>query len=87
MYAFQACAIRYPRFKDKVCPRLNSVLLDRHRQGIKNARTKPLNEATIQIGQDLVLSALATTTLIHNETDPWLTDERGQFSLEPGAHG
>jgi hypothetical protein len=85
MYALRACAIRYPRFTDDVCPRLNSVLLDRHRRGIKDGRTKTLNEAAIQLGRDLALSALASTTPIHDEINPWLTDESGQFSLEPGG--
>ena len=85
MYALRACAMRYPRFTDDVCPRLNSVLLDRHRQGIKDGRTKTLNEAAIQLGRDLALSALASKTPIHDEIDPWLTDESGEFSLEPGG--
>lgn len=85
MYALRACATRYPRFADDVCPRLNSILLDRHRQGIKDGRTKTLNEATIQLGRDLALSALASTTPINDDIDPWLSDESGQFSLELGG--
>jgi hypothetical protein len=84
MYALRACALRYPHFTD-VCPQLNSVLLNRHRQGIKDGRTKTLNEAAIQLGRDLALSALASTTLSHDEIDPWVTDESGQFSLDPGG--
>ncbi|KAF2108871.1 hypothetical protein BDV96DRAFT_586839 [Lophiotrema nucula] len=85
MHTLRACAIRYPRFTEDFCPRLNSVLLDRHRQGIQDGRTKTLNEATIQLGRDLALSALASTTPTPDEIDPWLTDESGQFSLEPGG--
>lgn len=84
MYTLRACAMRYPRFTD-VCPQLNSVLLNRHRQGIKDGRTKTLNEAAIQLGRDLALSALASSTLSHDEIDPWVTDESGQFSLDPGG--
>jgi hypothetical protein len=60
MYTLRACATRYPRFLDDVCPRLNCVLLERHRQGIKDGRVKTLNEAPIQISRDLTLSALAS---------------------------
>jgi hypothetical protein len=84
MYTLRACAMRYPRFTD-VCPQLNSVLLNRHRQGIKDGRTKTLNEAAIQLGRDLALSALASPTLSRDEIDPWVTDESGQFSLDPGG--
>jgi hypothetical protein len=83
MYNLRTCATEYPRFTDDVCPRLNSVLLDRHRKGIKDGRTKTLNEATIQLGRDLALSILISTTPIKVENNPWLTDESGQFPLEP----
>lgn len=85
MYALRACAIRYPRFMDDVCPRLNSILLHRHCQGIQDGRTKTLNEATIQLGRDLALSALASATPVHSEIEPWLMNESGQFSVEPGG--
>jgi hypothetical protein len=84
MYVLRACALRYPRFSD-VCLQLNSVLLKRHCQGIKDGRTKTLNEAAIQPSRDLALSALASSTLSHDEIDPWVTDESGRFSLDPGG--
>jgi hypothetical protein len=85
MYNLRACATKYPRFTDDVCPRLNSILLDRHRQGIKDGRTKTLNEASIQLGRDLTISTLASASPISVENDPWLTDGSGCFPLEPGG--
>jgi hypothetical protein len=85
MYALQVCAIKYHRFTNNVCLQLNSILLHQHCQGIKDGQTKTLNKATIQLGWDLALSALASTTPIHNGIDLWLTDKSGQFSLEPGG--
>jgi hypothetical protein len=40
MYTLRACATRYPRFLDDVCPRLNCVLLDRHVRVSRTAASK-----------------------------------------------
>ena len=57
MYMIRACATEYPRFKENLCPRLNCVLLERHRQSIRYGRLRTLNEVSIQPSRDLALHA------------------------------
>lgn len=85
MYIVRACATQYPRFKEDLCPRLNRVLLERHRQGIRDGRLKTLNEVPIQPGRDLTLPALASAIPNLDEEGHWLTDESGNFSMEAGG--
>jgi hypothetical protein len=82
MNAIRACAIRYPRFLDLFCPPLNCVLLERHRQAIKNGKLKTLAEAPIQPLRDFDLVALESAVLDNGLEDQWTTNIDGRLPID-----
>jgi hypothetical protein len=82
MNAMRACAIRYPRFLDLFCPRLNCVLLDRHRQAIKDGKLKTLVEAPLQPHRDFDLAALGSAVLDNSIEDQWITNIDGRVAID-----
>ncbi|PVI02289.1 hypothetical protein DM02DRAFT_589887 [Periconia macrospinosa] len=82
MNMLRACAARYPRFFHDFRPRLNSVLLERHRQGIQNRRVKTLNEAPLQPHRDFDIITLTSAVPDENVETSWITSEDGHVLVD-----
>lgn len=81
MNMLRACAAEFPSFLHDFRPRLNAVLLERHRQGIRFCRVKTLNEAPIQLHRDFDLGTLAATVVDEDAKNSWLTSQDGCVSV------
>ncbi|KAK4189000.1 hypothetical protein QBC35DRAFT_178221 [Podospora australis] len=77
MNMLRACAARYPRFFQDFRPRLNSVLLSRHRQALQHGRAKTLKEAPIQPHRDFDLVTLASAVPDDILEDSWIMNVDG----------
>jgi hypothetical protein len=64
------------------CPRLNCVLLDRHRQAIKDGKLKTLVEAPLQPHRDFDLAALGSAVLDTSIEDQWITNIDGRVAID-----
>ncbi|ETS76974.1 hypothetical protein PFICI_10848 [Pestalotiopsis fici W106-1] len=82
MNMLRACAATYPRFFVDLLPRLNTVLLARHCQGIQDCRVKTLNEAPLQPHRDLDLITLALAVPNVMAQDQWVTSEDGLVPID-----
>jgi hypothetical protein len=82
MNMLRACAARYPRFFHDFRPRLNSVLLERHRQGIQNCKAKTLNEAPLQPHRDFDIITLDLAVPDENVESDWVTSEDGHVLVD-----
>ncbi|PSR84451.1 hypothetical protein BD289DRAFT_482761 [Coniella lustricola] len=81
MNMLRACAAAYPSFLHDFRPRLNAVLLERHRQGIRSCRVKTLNEAPVQLHRDLDLGVLNAVTHDEAAENRWVTSQDGCVSV------
>lgn len=77
----RACALTYPCFVTDFCPRLNSLLLTRHCEGLQGRRRKTINEAPLQPHRDFDLLALALVVVDDGIVQQWLTNEDGNISV------
>jgi hypothetical protein len=84
MYTLRTCATNFPRF-EILLPRLNSILLQRHREGILFGRLKTLNELPIQPRKDFDSDSLALVTPDPAREQEWLSDDTGEISLADGG--
>ncbi len=85
MNMLRACATRYPRFSAEFRPRLNAVLLARHRRGIQDYKTKTLNEAPLQPHRDFNLGTLASIVPDEDLESEWVTNTDGRLLVDVGA--
>jgi hypothetical protein len=82
MNMLRACATRYPRFFHDFRPRLNSVLLERHRQGIQHCRAKTLNEEPLQPHRDFDIITLTSAVPDENVENHWVTSDDGYVPVD-----
>lgn len=82
MNMLRACAAAFPSFLHDFRPRLNAVLLERHRQGIRFCRVKTLNEASIQLHRDFDLGTLTATVADEEAETRWVTSQDGRVAVD-----
>ncbi|KAK0705842.1 hypothetical protein B0T21DRAFT_377674 [Apiosordaria backusii] len=85
MNMLRACAASYPDFFNEFRPRLNAVLLQRHRQGLLHGRSKTLNEAPLQPHRDFDLTTLAAAIPDESVIDLWATSQDGHVTVDAEA--
>ncbi|KAF3012560.1 hypothetical protein E8E14_001103 [Neopestalotiopsis sp. 37M] len=76
------CALRWPRFMEDFCPRLNSVLLQRHREALRDSRVRSLNEAALQPLRDFKIDALETAVVDQAQVDMWTHSNDGDIPVD-----
>ncbi|SMY21064.1 unnamed protein product [Zymoseptoria tritici ST99CH_1A5] len=82
MSAIRVCATQYPRFKEDLCPRLNIVLIERHREGLTDRRRKTLDQAPVQPLRDLNPQLLASVTPDQDVVQQWVTNVDGNVAID-----
>ncbi|KAK4674897.1 hypothetical protein QC764_503100 [Podospora pseudoanserina] len=85
MNMLRASATSYPDFFNEFLPRLNAVLLQRHRQALLGGRLKTLNEAPLQPHRDFDLITLASTTVDGKMEDLWVASQDGRVAVDAQA--
>lgn len=78
----RACALRWPRFVEDFCPRLNSVLLRRHCEAVRNSRVRGLHEVSLQPLRDLNIAALETAVVDQASLHQWTHDDDGAIPVD-----
>lgn len=76
------CALRWPRFVDDFCPRLNSILLHRHCEALKDSRVRGLNEAPLQPLRDFNITALETAAIDQARLEEWIHNSDGEIAVD-----
>ncbi|KAK3358793.1 hypothetical protein B0T25DRAFT_446964 [Lasiosphaeria hispida] len=85
MNLLRACATRYPHFDRDFRPRLNAVLLQRHRHAIQHRRAKTLNEAPLQPHRDLDIAALVSAIPDEDLENQWVASQDGRVPVDDVA--
>ncbi|KAK0725123.1 hypothetical protein B0H67DRAFT_479864 [Lasiosphaeris hirsuta] len=85
MNLLRACATRYPHFDRDFRPRLNAVLLQRHRHAIQHRRAKTLNEAPLQPHRDLDIAALVSAVPDEDLENQWVASQDGRVPVDDVA--
>lgn len=85
MRLLRACAVKFPRFKEDFCMRLNHVLLDRHCEALQSGRKKTLNDAWLQPHSDLDMTKLEVVVADNKRQEMWISNEDGALPIGPGG--
>jgi hypothetical protein len=78
----RACALRWPRFVDDFCPRLNSILLQRHCEALRDSRVRGLNEASVQPLRDFNITSLETAVVDLAQIEQWTHSKDGDIPVD-----
>jgi hypothetical protein len=82
MKLLRACALKYPRFREDFCLRLNFVLIDRHCKAISSGRGRTLGEARLQPHIDLVIERLDSIAMDKALLNAWLASRDGAVPID-----
>jgi hypothetical protein len=78
----RACAFRWPRFVDHFCPRLNSILLERHCEALRDSRVRGLHEASLQPLRDFNIAALEMAVVDQTRIEQWTHSNDGNVTVD-----
>ncbi|RDW76200.1 hypothetical protein BP5796_07021 [Coleophoma crateriformis] len=78
----RACALRWPRFVEDFCPRLNAILLQRHCEALSDSRVRGLNEAALQPLRDFNIAALEAAVVDLARIDQWTQSNDGAVPVD-----
>jgi hypothetical protein len=82
MKLLRACALRFPRFRDDFCFRLNFVLLERHCKAISSGQGKNLGEARLQPHIDLDAKRLESIQIDQDRLAEWIANRDGAVPID-----
>jgi hypothetical protein len=82
MKLLRACALKYPRFREDFCLRLNFVLLERHCQAIRSGRGRTLGEVRLQPHIDYVMERMDSIPMNQALLNAWLASRDGAVPID-----